>query len=151
MLVASLSSVASEQADGTEEITKACKQLLDYCYTHPYATLHFLASDMILTVHSDASYLSEKKSRSQAAGHFYLSKINDEEFNNGTILTLSTIIKHVLASVSEAELAVLFYNAREAVPIWTTLEEMEHKQPATTIVTDNNIVHGLTKGTMIPK
>eukprot|EP00957_Ditylum_brightwellii_P150524 11461761-Ditylum_brightwellii.AAC.1 len=69
--------------------------MLDYCHTHPNATLRFLASDMILTLHSNASYLSEKKARSRAAGHFYLSNKDDKEFNDGAILTLSTIIRHV--------------------------------------------------------
>eukprot|EP00957_Ditylum_brightwellii_P055140 4179128-Ditylum_brightwellii.AAC.1 len=125
--------------------------MLDYCHTHPNATLHFLASNMILTLHSDASYLSEKKARSRTTGHFYLSNKDDEEFNNGAILTLSTIIRHVVASASEAELAALFYNAREAVPMRVALEEMGRKQPATTIVTDNNTAHDLTQGTMIAK
>eukprot|EP00957_Ditylum_brightwellii_P170046 12943353-Ditylum_brightwellii.AAC.1 len=88
---------------------------------------------MILTLQLDASYLSEKKARSRAAGHFYLSNKDDKAFNNGAILTLSTIIRHVVASASEAKLAALFYNARKAVPLRVTLEEMGHKQPATTI------------------
>eukprot|EP00957_Ditylum_brightwellii_P026480 2002883-Ditylum_brightwellii.AAC.1 len=79
--------------------------------------LRYLASNMILTLHSDASYLSEKSAISRAVGHFYLSKIDDEEFNNGAILTLSTIIKHALASALEADLAALLYSAREAVLI----------------------------------
>eukprot|EP00957_Ditylum_brightwellii_P096834 7374238-Ditylum_brightwellii.AAC.1 len=130
---------------------RTCMQMLDYCYMHPDTMLRHLASNMILTLHLDASYLLEKNTRSRAAGHFYLSKIDDEEFNNWAILTLSTIIKHVLASALEAELAALFYNAREVAPIQVTLEEMGHKQLATTIVADNNTVHGLTQGTMIPK
>eukprot|EP00957_Ditylum_brightwellii_P138921 10589348-Ditylum_brightwellii.AAC.1 len=113
--------------------------------------LCFLASNMILTLHSDALYLSEKKAHSRAAGHFYLSRKYGKEYNNGAILTLSTIIKHVVASTSKAEIAVLFYNARDAVPLQVTLEEMGHKQPVTPIVTDNNTVHRLTKGTMIAK
>eukprot|EP00957_Ditylum_brightwellii_P180452 13745850-Ditylum_brightwellii.AAC.1 len=91
--------------------------MFDYCHTYPNATLRFLASGMVLTLHSDALYLSEKKERSRAAEHFYLSNKDDKEFNNSAILTLSTIIRHVVASTSEAELAALFYNAREAVPL----------------------------------
>ena len=49
---------------------------------------------MILALHSDASYLSEPNTKSRAAGHFYLGKLNDNFFDNGTILTLSKIIKH---------------------------------------------------------
>eukprot|EP00957_Ditylum_brightwellii_P092562 7048764-Ditylum_brightwellii.AAC.1 len=92
---------------------------------------------MMLVVHSDASYLSKRHARSRAAGHFYLANKTNKDFNKGTILTLSTIIRHVVASASEAELAALFYNAQEAVPLQTTLEEMGHPQPKTPLITDN--------------
>jgi hypothetical protein len=62
---------------------------------------------MILAVHTDASYLSEMGSRSCAAGHFYLTNQNDKDFNNRAVLTLSSIIKHVMSSASKAELAAL--------------------------------------------
>eukprot|EP00957_Ditylum_brightwellii_P137827 10507969-Ditylum_brightwellii.AAC.1 len=126
-------------------------QLLDYVATHQNAAVCFVASDMILTVHSDASYLSKSKARSRAAGHFYLAKKNNEDYNNSTVLTLSTIIQHVMASASEAALVALFYNAREAVPLCITLEEMGHPQPPTPLITNNNTAHGLTTGTMMPK
>eukprot|EP00957_Ditylum_brightwellii_P186856 14229121-Ditylum_brightwellii.AAC.1 len=132
-LSATLSTIATEQSEGAEATEKATKQMLDYCHTHPNATLRFLASDMILTLHSDTSYLLEEKAQGRAAGHFYLSNKDDEEFNNGAILTLSTIIRHMVASASEAKLVALLYNAREAVLLCVTLEEMGHKQPATTI------------------
>eukprot|EP00957_Ditylum_brightwellii_P011927 899605-Ditylum_brightwellii.AAC.1 len=86
--------------------------------------LHFIASNMILTLDYNALYLSEKKAHSRALGHFYLRKKDDREYNNNTILILLTIIKPVVASESEAEMAALFYNAREAVPLQVTLEEM---------------------------
>eukprot|EP00957_Ditylum_brightwellii_P035238 2672432-Ditylum_brightwellii.AAC.1 len=73
---------------------EACHQLLDYVATHPNAAVCFVASDMILVVHSDVSYLSESKARSRAAGHFYLAKKDNEDYNNGAVLTLSTIIQH---------------------------------------------------------
>jgi hypothetical protein len=116
-LVTALSSIASQQANATEATLQACNQLLDYVATHPNATIRYLASDMRLVVHSDASYLSESKARSRAAGHFYLANQSNEDLNNGAILTLSTIIRHVVASAAEAELAALFFNAREAVPL----------------------------------
>ena len=86
---------------------------------------------MILAVHSDASYLSEAKSHSRSGGHFYLTNVDDEEFRNGAVLTLSSIIKHIMASASEAELAAMFYNSREEIPLRGTLEKMGHPQPAT--------------------
>jgi len=99
---------------------------LDYCWTHPNAGVRFVASDMILALHSDASYLSEPDGKSRAAGHFYLNKLNDDYFNNGVILTLSKVIKHVMTSASEAETAALFYNCKAAIPLRIALEEMGH-------------------------
>ncbi len=72
---------------------------------------------MVLLVHTDASYLSGPGGKSRAAGHFYLLNRNDEDFNNGAILTLSTIIKHVMLLVSEAKLATLYYGCKLAAPL----------------------------------
>ena len=150
-LSATLSSIASRQTKGTQKLEEEVKQLLDYCATHPNSGVRYVASDMILNAHSDASYLSEPDGRSRAGGHFYLSKHNDENFNNGAILTLSTIIKHVMASASEAELAALFYNSKAAVPLRVTLQEMGHPQPPTLITSDNTTAHGLITKVMTPK
>ena len=75
----------------------------DHLATHPDATVRFYASDMVLNVHSDASYLSESRARSRAAGHFFLGKKGDRQFNNGAVHTLSSIIKCVVSSASEIE------------------------------------------------
>ena len=50
MLVA-LSSIASAQANPTEETMKRCKVFLDYATTHPDAIITYRASDMILAIH----------------------------------------------------------------------------------------------------
>jgi hypothetical protein len=49
------------------------KQFLDYLATQEEAVLTYNKSEMILAVHSDASYFSEPKARSRAGGHFFLS------------------------------------------------------------------------------
>ncbi len=98
-LLATLSAIAARQANGTCAVYDACHQLLAYAATHPNAGIRYHACDMILLVHTDASYLSEMGGKSHAAGHFYLSNVNDEDFNNGAIITLSSIIKHVMSSV----------------------------------------------------
>eukprot|EP00957_Ditylum_brightwellii_P018103 1363656-Ditylum_brightwellii.AAC.1 len=134
-LAAALSTIASKQANSTQETAEACHQLLDFVMTNPDAIVHFLSSEMILTIHLDSSYLSESKAGNRAAGHFYLANKNNEEFNNA----------------SEAELAALFYNAREAVTLRVTLEEMGHPQAPTPLITDNNTAHGLITKAMIPK
>jgi hypothetical protein len=70
---------------------------------------------MVLLVHTDAYYLSEPGGKSRAAGHFYLLNCNDKDFNNGAILTLSTIIKHVMSLASEAKLPTLYYGCKLAL------------------------------------
>jgi hypothetical protein len=91
-----LSSLASQQAKGTEQTARDATKFLNYCATHPDAKLRYYASDMVLKVHSDASYLSESKARSRAAGHYYMgNKENDDDTHNGTILATTQIMKSV--------------------------------------------------------
>ena len=63
--------------------------------------------------------------------------------NNGAVLNIAHIIKHVMASATEAELAALYIMAREAVYIRIILEEMGHKQPPTPLQTDNAMAEGI--------
>jgi hypothetical protein len=86
---------------------------------------------MVLDIHSDASYLSEPGACSHADGHFFLSSNAEIPPNNGAILNIAHIIKHVMASATEAELAALYIRAREAVFIRIILQKLGHKQPAT--------------------
>jgi hypothetical protein len=149
MLVA-LSSLASQQTKSTETTAKAITKLLNYCATHPDATIRYHASDMILQVVSDASYNSEPGAKSRVGGHLYLSHRSsdptkapiDTPLNNGAILTISNIMKNVMSSAAESEVGGLFHNAKEAVPIRTTLAEMGHPQPPTPIQTDNSMATG---------
>ena len=106
---------------------------------------------MKLAAHSDASYLSEPKARSRAGGHFFLSSSAEIPPNNGAILNIAHIIKHVMASATEAELAALYIVAREAVYIRIILEEMGHKQPATPLQTDNSMAEAVVNGKVQPK
>ena len=65
-ILPALSSIASEQAEATKNTEK-----LDYMAMHLDATVHFHASQMILNIHSDASYLSEKGAKSCIAGQSF--------------------------------------------------------------------------------
>jgi hypothetical protein len=56
-----LSTIAMSQAKPTENAMECCIQLLNYLATHANAKIRFYASDMIMNIHSDASYLSESK------------------------------------------------------------------------------------------
>ena len=58
MLVA-LGSIAAQQAKGMEKTYADTLWILNYAATHPNATIRYTASDMVLHIHSDASYLSK--------------------------------------------------------------------------------------------
>ena len=150
-LLCPISAIASQSSKPTEETMRQTKQLLDYIATQEEAVLTYNASDMKLAVHSDASYLSEPNARSRAGGHFFLSSDATVPHNNGAILNIAHIIKHVMSSATEAELAALYIMAREAVYIRIILEEMGHKQPPTPLQTDNAMAEAVTNGKIQPK
>jgi hypothetical protein len=150
MLVA-LSAIAAEQSAPTENTLKKVHQFLDYAATHPEAIVTYKKSNMVLAIHSDASYLSEPKARSRAGGHFFLSKNGNNPPNNGAVLNVSKIIKAVMSSAAEAELGALFINAKTAVPMRRTLEELGHPQPQTPIQTDNSTAYGVINNKIQPK
>ncbi len=53
-----LSLIASKQTKGIKHTVEKAYQVLDYLASHPDAVVRFRASDMVLNIHSDASYLS---------------------------------------------------------------------------------------------
>jgi hypothetical protein len=150
-MLTALSSIATAQANPTEATMKKAEQFLDYAATHPNAIVTYRASNMVLGIHSDASYLSETGARSRAGGHFYMS--NDMQFppNNGAVHNVAQIINAVMSSAAEAELGALYINAREAVPMRVTLAEMGHQQPPTPIQTDNTTAIGVVTNNIQPK
>ena len=91
--------------------------------------MRFLASDMILALHLDTSYLSEPEFKSRAAGHYYLANKDNDKLSNGVVLT---------------------YNCKVAQPLRIALEEMGHPQPKTPVITDNKTAEGLSNKTMVP-
>jgi hypothetical protein len=75
--------------------------MLDYLATHPDATIRYHASDMVLHIHSDASYLSVSHARSRHGGIFFLgNKSPEQDTLNGSILNVAAIIKNVVASAA---------------------------------------------------
>jgi hypothetical protein len=89
------------------------------------AVLTYRASNMTLAAHSDASFLSESKSRSRVGSHIFISENDHIPRTNGPVLSIAGVIKTFMASVAEAELAALFTTAQEMVPLRNTLEEIE--------------------------
>ena len=114
---------------------------------------------MHLWLHTDASYLNESKARSRNGGYFYLSKKPKIPINpndpapplNAPILVNSKIIDAVMSSVQESETGSGFINAKDAVPIRTTLEEMGHPQGPTPLQFDNKCAVGILTDTVVQR
>jgi hypothetical protein len=112
---------------------------------------------MHLWLHSNASYLNESKARSRNGGFFYLSdkpklpiKLEDPVPPlNAPILVNSKVIDVVMSSVQESETDSGFINAKDAIPIRTTLHEMGHPQGPTPIQFDNKCATGILTDTVV--
>jgi len=88
-MLAALASLASQQANPTENTMKKVKQFPDYAATHQDTTITYRSSNMILAVHSDASYLFEIKARNGAGGYVFLSENEAYAANNGAALPIT--------------------------------------------------------------
>ena len=153
-MIPAIGSIATQQANATKATMKAITRLLNYCATHPDAVVRYYAIDMVLYIESDASYLSKTKARSRAAGYHYLSNhpphpdqppapTDPSPPMNGAIIVPCKVMREVLSSASEAELAALFYNDKEGAPLRITLDELGHPQPPTPMVIDNSTASGI--------
>jgi hypothetical protein len=71
--------------------------------------------------------------------------------SNGPLLCHTTVLKHVVSSVAEAEFGALFVNAKEGTITRTILSEMGHNQDATDITTDNTTAYGIINNTVQQK
>jgi hypothetical protein len=103
--------LASEQSKATAITADKVIKPLNYCNTHPETKIRYHASDMILHIQSDSSYLSEKEAKSRAGEFFYMgsSTNTDKKLTNGAILIISKVLKHVMSSAAEAEIGAAFF------------------------------------------
>ena len=148
-MLTALSIIATEQTQGTHTTKAKTEHFLTYAASHPNATIKFYKSDMILKIHSDASYLSERQGQSRAGGHFYLGNREDTSNPpNGPILNTTGILANIMSAALEAEAAALFTNMKEGVIQRIALEEMQWPQPPTPIIVDNSTAAGLTRDTI---
>ena len=147
-MLVTLGDIAANQSKATKHTMQEINWLLDYAASHADAKITYTASNMILRIHSDASYLSVPRARSRVGGHFYLSLGATSPALNGPIHCVSKILKNVVSSAAEAEIAATFENCKEAVMIRTTLQELGHPQPPTPVQVDNTTAHGFANDTI---
>jgi hypothetical protein len=147
-----LNDIATEQTKATEKTQAATNQLLDYLATHPDSTIRYHALEIILHIHSDASYLSVSNARSFLGGLFFCGgKPPQEDTLNGSILNVVSVIKNVVASAAESEVGACFQNAQSVAPLRVTLTELSLIQPSTPIRTYNSTEFGILNETIKQK
>jgi hypothetical protein len=146
MLLVPLSVMTSQLFTTTATTIKAMSHLLDCCSTQLESTIRYFAFNMQLKIHSDASYLSEPKAKSRIGGYFYVGNKSDSRMKplyNVPLLCNTTVLKHVVSSVAEAEFWAQFFNANEGTATRTILSEMGHIQDTTDLTTDNTTADGI--------
>ncbi len=151
--------LASEQSIATLGTVKRLNRLLGFVSSHRddgHRVFH--ASDMILAVLSDASYLSRPRARSVTGSFHHLSRVplsglpsDARTFINGPLSCHSNVIPVVCSSVQEAEYAGYFAAARLADEERRILHNLGYPQPPTLLFCDNECAVGLVTKTMTPR
>jgi hypothetical protein len=141
-ILPALNEIASAQAKPTMKTMQQAQQVMDYVATYPTAYIRYHASDMKLSIDSDAAYLVAPKARSGVAGYYHLTNNPLPPLLNGAIHVECKTLRHVLSSAAEAETGGIFHNAQIAIPIRTLLHALGHPQSPTPIKTDNSTSKG---------
>ena len=115
------------------------------------AIIWYKASDIILWIHADASYLSLSRARIQAGGSHYLSNNSDNQPNNGAINKIWKIMGNVIVSVVKAKIGSTYINAQYAATLQTWLIYMGHPQHPNKTQIDNTTAEAFSKGTLKQK
>jgi hypothetical protein len=79
----------------------------------------------------------------------YTDKAN--KLTNGAILVIITFLKCTMPLAEEAETGTVFLNDKEGTVLHTTLEELGHPQPPTTLQTNNTTATGYSNRTIKQK
>jgi hypothetical protein len=147
--------LAAEQVSPTLATMTHLNCLLGFVSSHPNGRKVYRASDMIICVHSDASYLSRPRAWSVAGSTHYMGSpamtfLADDPIKH-PISTHSICIPVICSFVAEAEHGGLFVTARIAVDERNILADLGHPEPATVIFCDNEVAIGLANRTVCPK
>jgi hypothetical protein len=121
-----------------EKTIAQCMQLLDYLSFNSDAKVRYHASDMVLNIHSDASYLTEVKACSRLCGHFFMgwTPINGKPIKlNGAFHVSANVMQFVMASAAKAELGALYHQT--GIIFCNILNNTGHPQPKTPVHCNN--------------
>ncbi len=151
MVLMALSTIMVEQTTATEHTMAKFTQSLDYLSDHADAKIQFHASNMIMNIHSDASYLLEANAWSRVCGHFFMGWMpeDDEPIRlNGAFYVSMNIMRFVVASVAEAELGALYRNCKKGIIYWEIFKDMGHPQSKIPVHCNNATAVGIANNTV---
>jgi hypothetical protein len=144
-----VTSIARTQAAPTMETMNRVEHLLQYAHSHRNHCITFVASDMIITTHTDASYQSIPLSRSKLGGVHYCSNKNDPPTKvNGLFAIKSKVISIVCSGASDSEYGAAFTNCQDAYYYRIVAEALGYPQPPTPVYIDNDIARGIADRTV---
>jgi hypothetical protein len=157
-LLTATCALACELSRATLDTLTRLDRLLGFASAHRNGHRLYHASDMILEIWSDASYLSRPRARSVAGSYHHLTRAPTPGFThdplafiNGPISCHSTQIPVVCSAVQESEYAGLFAAAKIGDVERRILHDLGYPQPPTLILCDNECAVGLAQRTMVPK
>ena len=132
--------LGSIQSKPSQNDMRKLDKLLQYVSKHRNIGIRFYASNMLLQLMSDASYLCRPKAASVVG---LLAYLGSPHGINGPISCNSKMISCVVASVAEAELAGGFQIAQAAVHFRRILHDLGYPQPPTLLRMDNTVAIGI--------
>ncbi len=150
-LLMALSTIASKQTKGTEHTLEKAYQVLNDLVMHHDETVWYRASNMVMNIHLDTSYLSKPNARSTACGHFFMGSlpINGKSIKfNGVFHTLCSILWFVVESAAKAKQGALFLYCQEGMIFKLTIEDLGHPQPKIPVPCNNATAVGIANNTI---
>ena len=141
-----LNSLSTTQSKPTASTNHDITQFLDYAATYSHTTIHYNYSDMVLHVHSDASILCELNAKSGIGGFFFMNDQSSDPTKpstqqpklNGTLHVECRLLRHIMASATEAEIGNVFHNCQTLVLLRIILQKLGDPQPPTPTQTDKS-------------
>ena len=146
-----LSDIGTQQAATTKRTNVTISQFLDYVATYTNDGIIYCSSNIILAAHADTSYLNSIKPRSCTITYIMLPQNNPKPHHNVPVLTIAQIVKFVMSSTAEVELAGLFITAKDMISLQQTFSIIGWYQPKTPLQTDNSRAFGVTNNTIMPR
>ena len=139
-LLTAIAILSTHQSHPTISTEEAIINIQGYLKKWGKQKLRFHASDMILTVMSDASLGSEKEnnnSHRSRGGYFMYLGTTDLYAINGPIAVHTGILPGVPVSAAEAEIVQNLDTGKATLYTRRLLDDMGYPQPTTVIFTDN--------------